>query len=273
MKIMKKISLVLSLAFLAVAGLMTSCDKTENAAPSVSFSSESTVLAGDSIKVEATDGSATVDYTYTVTAEAEIASLQVKVDGTGVTVEEAEGETEYTSPAQSKVFTVGTHTVVVSVEDKDGNLLDATLVIVVSNPGAVGGGINEYLDIDMGGSASSFGSYLDAETGIVYLSVDKVAHQAEIDIIFDNAKFWNYDTGTFASGTGTEFAATTISTTDFDSATTDVLFSGLSASSATIDVAVGDVVFFETTGGKKGLIKVNSINASEDLNIDVLVQE
>ncbi len=73
---------------------------------------------------------------------------------------------------------------------------------------------------------------------------------------------------------GTRFASTNFTSAEFDAMRDDDKFKSLSDPTLqSIGFEAGDVILFKTKNGKKGLLKIISLNSQEDYNFDVKIQK
>lgn len=145
--------------------------------------------------------------------------------------------------------------------------------------------IISYLDVQLGGWDSNFGSALDADTGSIYGSSQLGDVGSIIDIFFDHAELASRDldaidfypesyNGARFPETGTKFATTNISSSGFNGITNDELFSPTLGMVSSINIKEGDVIFFQTKSGRKGLLRVKSLtDPTGDLTVDLKVQK
>ncbi len=176
---------------------------------------------------------------------------------------------------------MSTKNVRIQVTDKNGNSASSsvyTITVRQSN-------IISYLNVPMGGWNSNYGSALDADTGTPYGSSQLGTVGSIVDIFFDNSELASHDldavdfypedySGARFPETGTTFATTTISSSDFDGITNDELFSSMQGTVSVIQIKQGDVIFFQTNIGRKGLLRVKSLtDPLGDLIVDLKVQK
>ncbi|MDP4184478.1 MAG: hypothetical protein Q8862_04840 [Bacteroidota bacterium] len=142
--------------------------------------------------------------------------------------------------------------------------------------------VNKYRNATLGGWNSNYWSCMDVHTGkavasnsgtLIDLSFD-YGQLASVDL--DATVFYPeyYDGGRFPDS-GIKFARTSITPAQFDEMRRDLLFKDMTATANTISpIAVGDVIFFQTKEGKKGLLKVVSLTAPDgDLVLDEIMQK
>lgn len=182
--------------------------------------------------------------------------------------------------------------------DKDGNEGSTTLKInVTATPGS---DINAYSAKLMGGqSNTTYGSFMDANTGVVYKIANAKANAAVVDLVYyygatnlatfaapDDADAMSvYGSGASALSTwsvrnATKFEATTLTEATFNGIDNDLTLTtayGLTnpANSEVNNVEAGDVLRFLTVDGKKGfvLVKSLSVGGSGSVNIDVKIEK
>lgn len=128
-------------------------------------------------------------------------------------------------------------------------------------------------------SVSTVG-YIDLEGGKVYTYSELTDNvKSLIDVIYFENKFWGNDDKLgnlspsilFGDGTGTDFKESSITISQFNSATKDGLLSGYEATEPAITAIKDKVIFFTTKGGKKGLIKVVSFVSGTSVSFDILI--
>lgn len=89
------------------------------------------------------------------------------------------------------------------------------------------------------------------------------AGAVNIDLIFDQGKFWNIDpiTNSTATGTGAKFLVTALTPAQFDAVTSKAQLTGygLKATEDAVPVSAGKVFFVRTKEGYDCLVKVNTL--------------
>jgi len=280
---------------LAVGAIMfASCGKDDPTGPTVSV----TPVNADAIVNVETD----LDFDYTISSNAKIQELTVTPNDGSIasqTVTTFNGDFSATGTVTLTVpgtFSVGnTIKVVFKATDDDGDEYAAeteVTITVIEDPNS-GNPITTYSAKLMGAQSNATdGSFMDAETGTVYLSAAAATNQSLVDLVYYYGST-NYATlcapsdPTVGGGTGnlslcaswTTLNATTLSTTtitsaEFDAMTDDAGFLSSTGSKVT-SLAVGDVIAFETADGKSGLIKVSALTTGStgDITIDVKIQQ
>jgi hypothetical protein len=164
--------------------------------------------------------------------------------------------------------------------------------------------IGSWSDLVLGAQTNSLGSRVSSASGQVFTACDAVANISEIDITYSSIGSLtavptissnpgrkdlglSYDvpqgcgTATAAStegGPSTTFASAPVSVANTFDTINDAGLNALTltGSASSIKVSEGDVVIFQTTGGRKGLIKVNSFpngkGTDGSINISLKVQ-
>jgi len=143
--------------------------------------------------------------------------------------------------------------------------------------------INAYSGIYLGGWNSNYGSCLDAETGTMKsgsAATDPVIAPL-LDAFFEDGKLGStdldsmyYDNVNRLKDTGMRYNKTTLTAADFDKIRSDVYFKEYTAPLREVVIKEGDVVFYITKGGKRGLIKIITMTDPEgDLLIDEKIQK
>lgn len=174
-----------------------------------------------------------------------------------------------------------TMTLKVVVTEKNGHMVSSLYNINIRPTN-----INFHRGITMGGWNSNFGSAADLDTGTPYGSSKLSTVGTIIDIFFDGGELASTDldatvlyTSSYPGGarfadTGTRFAKTTFTAADFETYKADDSFKTMTGTLSILPIKVGDVVFFQTKGGKKGLLKVVSMtDPLGDLVLDELIQK
>lgn len=143
--------------------------------------------------------------------------------------------------------------------------------------------IISYPNRNLGGWNSNYGSCLDAETGNVYGgSKTKNPDIAPLlDVYYEDSKLGSTDLDSMyynnvnrLRDTGTRYNKTTFTPTDFDNIKSDVFFKNYTAPLREVTIEPGDVVYFITKGGKKGLLKIISLTDPKgDLLLDEKIQK
>ena len=276
MKKFKNSALFVIIILIVSALSISSCkkDSTADKSPSINFiggtgytSSDKSVTVGSNIMV----GINASSNTNTGTKLKEVIVTLTYNNTPQILGDTLINTTAFTNSGEIPVNWTGTARLSIKVIDKDGESAEIAFNITGQASGA---SLISHLNLQMGGSTSTFGSYLDAETGTVFtlnqINADPV-EKAAVDIIFNNSSLLTLS-GVITTATGTKFAQTPLASADFDALTTDAGFSNYSsiATLNQINVTVGSVVFFQTKAGKQGLIKVVSIASA---NGDVVVSE
>lgn len=144
--------------------------------------------------------------------------------------------------------------------------------------------INTYSGIYLGGWNSNYGSCLDAETGTMYSGGSPVSNPTIaplLDVYFEDGKLGStdldsmyYDNVNRLKDTGMRYNKTTLTAADFDKIRSDIYFKEYTAPLREVVIKEGDIVFFITKGGKRGLIKIITMTDPEgDLLIDEKIQK
>lgn len=168
----------------------------------------------------------------------------------------------------------------VEVTETNGHVVPSKFTINMRTSNIIG-----YKNITMGGWDSNFGSALDADTGTPYGSSRLGTVGSIVDVFFDHAELASRDldavdfypgdyNGARFPETGTTFAATTFTSSDFDGFKGDDSFKTMTGTLKDITIKVGDVIFFQTKSGKKGLLRVSAMTApTGDLVLDEKIQK
>lgn len=297
---MKKFNLLVALSALVLGGLsFTACEDTVNNPPAITYDDASPIVLGSGVTTKAVTGQIVADAGLDqVTLFKVVGETETQI-GAAYTSFSA-GEITTTDDVNYIFrFTLDNITENMSLKitatDKDDQTASKSIAIQTS---AAAGGIVSWTAI-LGGGDNALGSFFASATGDIYTSGVAKDHAAAIDIIFyygteaglSGAGLYAPNSGiktvysaggglietTFSVLNATKFGSTTLTTTQFDGATDDALITAnVSAPTATgIQVAANGVYGFTTVGGKKGLIKVVSVPASNagTCSIAVKVQE
>lgn len=159
--------------------------------------------------------------------------------------------------------------------------------------------INTYSNITLGAENNTeFAHFFSSTTGDTYDNLSAPVNSDKVDFAYGDAgiqvlgsvydtliKTYSYPSviPNFTTKLDTKFASTSISTSAFDTTTTDVSFASITGinQQSNLNFAnqlqVGDVIIFQTQAGKKGLIRINSIDVTSgglgSVNFDVKVQQ
>ncbi len=294
---MKKAHVIIGLLFFAMLTLFIGCTEENAVGPSLS------IFGGEFIDADATvaPGAVLAFSWHAEKGDAKLESMTITRDGVALALWNAKeipnSENEnYTDTALLEApLNEGAYTYELIVTDKDAMTASKSVIITVEAQ-ATGGPIITYTAVLMGAQSNAgIGSFLDAETGTVYLIGPATSNQALIDVVYyygsqNLATLTAPDDPTVGGGSGnlalceswtiknaTRFGTTSVTSTEFDNITDDIQIlaqTGISNSKKT-QLAVGNVLSFMTVGGKKGLIKVSAITTGSTgtITIDVKIQE
>jgi hypothetical protein len=284
---MKKLNYLLSLLLVVgMAFTFTSCDDTEAVGPTIDL------FGGDYIDANTTvTAGATMMFKMNATAgDKNLAEFYVTKDGTNLSGYplEISGDTYQEVVEIEAPLNEGSYVYGFKVVDKDDLYDEVTVTITVE---AASGPISTYSAKLMGAqSHATLGSFLDAETGTVYLLAAARTNASAVDVFYyygssnqasfaalddtDANEFSIINSTEWTTRNSTKFVTTSITPAEFIAMENDAEFVDASASSVT-QLAVGDVVGFKTVGGKMGLIHVASIDGAADgsITIDIKVQQ
>ena len=294
---MKKVHVIFGLLIVAVLTMFMECGDEEAAGPTISLyggryiDSDETVPPGATLRFSwtAEKGDANLDV---ITIDRDDAPLTGWIDKE---IPSNKNDIYTDSASFSAPLTEGSYTYGITVTDKD-DLTASRSVVITVDASAAGNPINSYDAILMGGlSNASYGSFLDAEEGDVYMLAAATSNPVIIDIVYyygsqNNATFCAPSDPTVNGGAGnfdvcanwttknsTMFGTTTITPGVFDDIDNDseiITLSGLSNTKMT-NLVVGSVIAFETVNEKKGLVKVTALESSNSgtISIQVKVQQ
>ena len=294
---MKKSKLFIGVLFVALLGLVfTACEDEDKLGPSITFA------GGNYVDEDVTVApGATIAFSWTAQkGDANMKTITIDRDGVAL-----QGWDELDIPSSvndtyidEAEFTVplneGAYVYKITITDNNGESTSVSFTITVEGS-ASGDPIDEFTAVLMGAQGSSTGSYLDASAGTVMTQATASSSQASVDIVYyygsaNLATLTAPDDATVGGGAGnltlcenwttknaTRFGTSAVTASEFDDIENDAVIStitGLSASKMT-DLAVDDVIAFETTDGKLGLIKVSAISTGSDgtITIDVKIQQ
>jgi hypothetical protein len=296
---MKKEHLIIGLLFFAMFTMFVGCGEGEEAlGPTLQLH------GGDYIDSDETVApGAILEFSWHAQkGDAKLASMTITRDGVALSgwdnkeIPSSENE-DYTDNAMLEApLNDGAYSYELIVADKDGLTASQSIVITVDESMA-GGPIDTYTAILMGGlSNADYGSFLDAETGIVYKIGPAGDNQSVIDVVYyygstNNATLCAPNDPTVNGGAGnfdvcadwnvaknaTLFGSTSITSSEFDNISNDTEIAALTgiSNSKKTDLAVGNVISIETVGGKKGLIKVTACDNSNagTITLEVKIQQ
>ena len=283
-----------TLLLLLIAGsayLLTSCEEDGilPLGPTITFNgnpgyttSDVTVTAGDAIMagVTATDDDRIETFEFMIEYSATPGNPFVRT----IDVKDQNFAWDTTMNSQN---TAGTETWTFKVTNRDG--LSATRSFVVTTT-AAGGMINTFTATLLGDQGNpTLGSFYSTVSNSVFLLAAATASSDSIDFCYYNGAT-NMNTlaspddgqvtavfpaiSSWTTRNSTKFGASAWTAAQFDAVTDDSAFTDATPDTHAPQLADGDVVAFETAGGKKGLFKVVMIdNPNNSMTIDVKVQQ
>ncbi len=282
---MRKFKLLFAL--LAMVGvLFTSCEDEIGSAPQITFAngvSEATVTAAGDFQ-----------FTVTITSEEGLDRVEIikVLDGSSSTLQTI--TTFEDKNDETMVVTVNvTESMVVQVKATDKESQSATKDFTITLT-AAGGAIKSYAAKLMGAQTNTaYGSFLDADAGVVYKVADAATNQADVDIIYfygssnqatlaapndaGAADFGDFGLASWTTKNATLFVETEITATAFAAMTTDADFvDAASGTSKANKLSATDIVAFKTAAGKMELIHVSAISSTDGdgyMTVDVKIQE
>ena len=291
---MKKLNFLLGFVLIAFVGFVTSCENDESAvgplvgliAGSGYIASDVTVSAGAPLAFvfEARKGDRNLS-TFSITRD-DIALQGWDEKDIPSSVNDVYRDTViFNAPLND-----GSYTYAFTVTDKGDLSVTVSVVITVEGPGD----IDTYTAVLMGAQSNlDYGSYLDASAGVVYKQDGAETNPALIDIIYyygvaNLATLTAPDDVTVNGGSGNLTLATGlttknatrfkegvgISSSEFDAISDDsdiVEISSITLSKVN-ELAVDDVIAFQTVDGRKGLIKISAIDTGADGTITIQVK-
>jgi hypothetical protein len=295
---MKKAHVIIGLLFFAMLTMFVGCGEGEEAlGPSLSL------YGGDFIDSDETvaPGAVLAFSWHARSGDAKLESMTITKEGVALAgwnekeIPNSENENYTDTALLVAPLNEGAYNYELIVTDKDGLTASQSAVITV-DPSMAGGPINTYTAVLMGAQKNvDVESYLDAETGTLYFKAQASANQSVIDIVYyygsqNLATLTAPDDATVGGGTGnlelcqgwttkngTRFGTASVTAAEFDNIVNDIQIvaeTGISNSKMT-QLAVGNVLSFQTVNGKKGLIKVSAITTGDTgkITIDVKIQE
>jgi hypothetical protein len=293
---MKKLTYLLGLGAVASLFFLNSCDTGGDAVgPSL------TVTSGESVTVPA-NSIIVIDWRADA-GDAKLASFTIKEGNNAIVDENIRDWNQLDIPnamnetyIDSAIVRVGANDTqfTLVVTDKDDLIATKTVTVTIDQT-ATGNPINTFSARLMGAQSNlDIGSYLDVVSGTVHKQAAAESNSAAIDIVYyygsqNAATLTAPDDATVNGGAGnlslcvnftqknpTRFSSTTMTSAEFDAVSDDLPIAGLSASATKMtQLAVNNVIAFETFDGKKGIIKVSALDTGSDgtITIDVKVQE
>ncbi len=294
---MKKAHVIIGLLFFAMFTMFIECGDEEAVGPSLSL------YGGDFIDSPETvaPGAVLAFAWHAQSGDAKLESMTITREGVALAgwnakdIPNSQNE-NYTDTAYLEApLNEGQYNYELTVTDKDGLTASQSAIITV-DASLAGGPIDTYTAVLMGAQSNlDLGSFLDAETGLVYLIGPATSNQSLIDVVYyygsqNLATLTAPDDATVGGGAGnlslcqswttkngTRFGTASVSAAEFDDISNDIEISaqtGISNSKMT-QLAVGNVLSFITVSGKKGLIKVSAITTGSTgtITIDVKIQE
>lgn len=294
---MKKVHVIIGLLLFAILAMFIECTEEEGVGPSLAL------YGGDFIDSDETvaPGAVLAFAWHAQSGDAKLESMTITREGVALAgwnakdIPNSQNE-NYTDTALLEApLNEGQYSYELIVSDKDGLTASQSAVITV-DPSMAGGPIDTYTAVLMGAQSNlDRGSFLDAETGEVYLIGPATSNQSLIDVVYyygsqNLATLTAPDDATVGGGAGnlslceswttkngTRFGDASITAAAFDDISNDidiVAETGISDSKKT-QLTVGNVLSFQTVSGKKGLIKVSAITTGTTgtITIDVKIQE
>ncbi len=293
---MRKLTYLLGLGAMASLFFFNSCESDGDAvAPSLNITSGEAITANANstivIKWRADAGDAKLA-TFTIKEGNATIVDENNRDWNSMDIPNSENET-YIDSAIVRVGNVDTEFTLI-VTDKD-DVFTTKMVVVTLDATPTGDPILEFTARLMGAQSNlDVGSFLDAATGIVYLQDAAEANSADIDIVYyfgstNAATLTAPDDGTVNGGEGnlslcvdfdtknaTRFSATDLTPVEYGLIEDDLGFGNIDPKATKItQLAVNDVIAFETADGKKGVLMVDELDEGSDgtITINVKIQE
>jgi len=182
---------------------------------------------------------------------------------------------------------VGDEDWIFTIEDKPGNTKQLSFTITTE---LVGDSVRVSVDVTMGSyNDQDFGSFYASSTDMVYFKAEAENNQDIIDLaFFKGTNTQNtiaapaaqnvitvFNIGGWATLNDTQVEISSITAADFDAIGDTYVFPDFTGTGNEVNnVAIDDVLLFETVDGKTGLIKVNSFPTKGDkINIDIKIQK
>jgi len=289
---MKKLNLFLGLGLISMALMFNSCSEdVVHPAPTVSFDQASPVVLGIGVT------SATL--TGTIVAEAKLENVQIsKTVGTTetslVTITDfASGnvtttdDINYTFRYVLDNITANT-TLKVTANDKDAQFTSESIDIEVTE----GVELATFTAVLMGAQSNAdYGSTASLTTGDVYeiTGGEAATNSAMVDIVYyygsrlaalyspsqsDIQQVSLYNIPNWSTINDTKLALSALSSGEFDDVTyeSDLESAGTPTLDVIPELAVDDVIVFETDSGKKGVFKVTDLDTGNDGTIEILIK-
>lgn len=299
---MKKMNWVLSLMMMVAVFFATSCTKDSedpivDQKPTITLQvgtdyvyQNTTVTVGTPMKIgiraiaNTSSGSKLVDFTFTRTINGNTQTFDSTFSASTFNV-------DLMTNANAQV---GNETFIFTIKDKNGQMSAVTIIITTT---AISGEINAFTMKILGAQGSTTGSSFASIDGTIYKLADAKANANKVDWLYyygasdlasiaapndaHAAEVYNNATNglqTWAVRNATKFKVIT-DAIDFDAIADDAVIvaqtaTGVDQSRCTA-LQAGKLLAFITAGGKKGIMKVESISGTTDgtLTISVKVQK
>lgn len=289
---MKKIYYLLLVIIIAAVGFSSCDDDDDDVTPKPTIAVTASATSGwrtDVISYEVTVSSNEDLKTMVITTDP-VSALQ-KLDSTfDNNTHSATFTWSYTIPNSAVDGT--SHTITFTVTDKVSSNTTSKS-ITITDPGSGGGPITTYSGKILGSFNNATGSFFGSADGTVYTVSEAKNNQGSVDWLYfygatnlatlaapDDADAYTistYQLDTWTTKNTTRFRKT--SSVVWADVTDDVIIVA-EADNTTINtkanqLAINDIIAFITAGGKKGLIKIVSIQSANDgkITIDVKVQQ
>jgi hypothetical protein len=292
---MKKISLVLLSAAVAVSGFFSSCTKDDEAAEfnftgGTGYISTDATVAPDSVMM----------FGWTITSPTNMKYFTITKEGVALAAwdkKEISSSSENTYVASTSITApsnTGSYTYEFIALDKNENvIISKSIKITVSTGSTTTEKVLSYSTILMGTTENTAeGSALDAEKGIVYKQTPAKTNASLIDLIYYynaspnfsslyspnalNASVSAYVTG-WSTYNATTLAKVSMTAAEFEAIpTTDDSQITAKAVNLTAEklfaLAANDIIAFKTVGGKLGLIKIKAITGTSSGTMEIAVK-
>lgn len=293
MKIMKS---VLTAVLFAIFAVFTSCTKEEvvDPKPLINFKGGTTYTSSDvSIKmnqsilvgINASQNSATkkklTNFKIIITANSTPTTL------INETLTENQ-QTVFTKDYNISFNSVGVATLTARITDSDNVSAEVSFVVTITPAGVT---VRKKSNVELGSFNDALGSFYATTTETVYTIPLAAQNQSKVDLVYfkgatnlntiaapddaDAQTITSYQLNTWTTKNQTRFFKTTLTPTVFDAIGTTYDFPVYTATATKItQLAVGDIVYYRTQAGKRGLIKVVNLFSRGDVGkFDVIAEQ
>ena len=294
---MKKLIFILGSLVFATSLFITGCTDDEEEPPqgdpSIEFVSEAGYISSNTTLPVSTSYIVKVRAEQHAGTEAKLTSL--KISSTFTQTGKADWDTTIVINNQASITydisfvsapVEGTEIIEFLVIDENSRSSEITLTITTE------GNVQKYENVDMGSYNDPLGSFFVTATGEVLTINEATGRQEDVDFLFflgatngstiacpaDEVAIVVFAIENWSIKNETRFIhPAPISAAEFDAIGNTYEFPEFTVSLSTtraVQLDANDVIFFQTVGGERGFIKINSVNNRGDVvNVDVIVEK